>query len=45
MSHLEYERYLKCTLYVLTPNNAESNVIEKTETSLAAISGPSGCDD
>lgn len=41
----EYVRYLKCTLYVFTPNNNESKEIENNETSFAAISGPSGCDD
>jgi hypothetical protein len=42
ISHLEYVRYLKWTLYVLIPKKADNNENEKSDTSLAASSGPSG---
>lgn len=41
-SHLEYVKYLNCTLKVLIPNNIDSAVIDNKDTNLAANSEPSG---
>lgn len=42
-SHLEYVKYLYCTLYVLTPKSVDRTENDTSETILAAISDPSGC--